>query len=152
DYPGPTSATIAEAAAELLEELGAADGWSERYEYLIELGRRAAPLPDAFRTEANRVRGCLSTVYLAARVRPGTRDVVEFLADSDGELVRGLLAVLQRLFSGRRAADVLAFDLPRFLAQAGLVANLTAGRRNGLAEVIKRLRGFAASVASTRPD
>lgn len=151
-YPGPTAGTIDEAAAALLEDLGGLDDWSERYEYLIGLGRKIAPLPATLRTEANRVRGCQSTVYLAARVRPGTHDVVEFLADSDAELVRGLLALLQRLFSGRSAGDLLAFDLPRFLAQAGLVSNLTAGRRNGLAEMIKRLRGFAASVASGGVD
>ena len=73
-----------------------------------------------------------------ARIRPGTRDIVEFLADSDSEVVRGLLALLQLLFSGRRAGDLLAFDLPHFLARAGLDANLTTGRRNGLAAMIKR--------------
>jgi cysteine desulfurase/selenocysteine lyase len=151
-YPGPTARTIDEAAASILEDLDGLDDWSERYEYLIGLGRKTVPLPGTLRTEANRVRGCQSTVYLAARVRPGSRDVVEFLADSDGELVRGLLALLQHLFSGRRAGDLLAFDLPRFLAQAGLVSNLTAGRRNGLAEMIKRLRGFAASVGSGGSD
>jgi cysteine desulfurase/selenocysteine lyase len=147
DYPGPSGASVEAAAAGLLDEFDGLGDWAERYEFLIELGRKAPALPDALRTEDNRVRGCQSTVFLAARVRPSTRDVVEFLADSDSELVRGLLAVLQELFSGRPAAEILAFDLPAFLDEAGLASNLTTGRRNGLAEMIKRLRGFAADVA-----
>ncbi len=148
DYPGPTGPTVEAAADKLLDEFDGLYDWAERCEFLIELGRKAPPFPDPFRTEANRVRGCQSVVFLAPRVRPGTLDVVEFLADSNSELVRGLLAVLQELFSGRRAAEILAFDLPAFLEQAGLESNLTTGRRNGLAEMIKRLRGFATEAAS----
>jgi cysteine desulfurase/selenocysteine lyase len=150
DYPGPSTPTIDAAAADLLDEFDGLGDWAERYEFLIELGRKAPALPDSFRTEANRVRGCQSTVFLAPRVRPGTRDTIEFLADSDSELVAGLLAVLHDLFSGRPAAEVLAFDLPGFLEQAGLQSNLTTGRRNGLAEMIKRLNAFATEVSGTR--
>ncbi|SIO65918.1 cysteine desulfurase / selenocysteine lyase [Singulisphaera sp. GP187] len=145
-YPGPTARTIGLAAEAMLDELDSLDGWGEKYEFLIELGRRTSPLPDALRTESNRVRGCLSTVYIASRARPGTRDVLEFLVDSNSEVVRGLLAVLQELFSGHRAGEILAFDLASFLAQGGLESNLTTGRRNGLAETIKRLRALAASL------
>jgi cysteine desulfurase / selenocysteine lyase len=99
------------------------------------------------KTDANRVHGCQSTVFLAARTAPGTRDAVEFVADSDSGLVRGLLAMLQRLFSGQPARDILAFDLPGFLARAGLESNLTMGRRNGLAAMVKRLRIVAAGLA-----
>ena len=151
-YPGPTASTVEAAAAALLDEFDGLDDWAERCEFLIELGRKAASLPATLRTEANRVRGCQSTVYLAARARPGTRDVVEFLADSDSELVRGLLALLQRLFSGQRAGDVLSFDLPRFLARVGLNSNLSTGRRNGLAEMIKRLRMIAATLVAGGPE
>jgi cysteine desulfurase / selenocysteine lyase len=150
--PGPTAATVEAAATALLDEFDELDDWAERCEFLIELGRKAPSLPATLRTEANRVRGCQSTVYLAARARPGTRDVVEFLADSDSALVRGLLALLQRLFSGQRAGDVLEFDLPRFLARVGLASNLSTGRRNGLAEMIKRLRMIAATLVAGRPE
>jgi cysteine desulfurase/selenocysteine lyase len=148
-YPGPTAATVEEAAEALLVELDPLEDWSERYEFLIELGSKAPPLADWLKTEANRVRGCQSTVYLAARAAPGTRDSVEFLADSDSGLVRGLLAMLQQLFSGQRAGDILRFDLPGFLVRAGLESNLTLGRRNGLAEMVKRLRKVAAGLDST---
>lgn len=147
-YPGPTARTIEQAAEAMLDELDSLDGWGERYEFLIELGRRTAPLPETLRTEDNRVRGCQSTVYVAARARPGTKDVIEFLVDSNSEVVRGLLAVLQELFSGHRAGEVLAFDLASFLARGGLESNLTTGRRNGLAETIKRLRALAAAIES----
>ncbi len=147
-YPGPTSRTIGLAAEAMLDELDSLDGWGERYEFLIELGRRTAPLPDSLRIESNRVRGCQSTVYIAARTRPGTRDVLEFLVDSNSEVVRGLLAVLQELFSGHRAGEMLAFDLATFLARGGLESNLTTGRRNGLAETIKRLRFLAESIVA----
>lgn len=145
-YPGPTARTIGLAAEALLDELDGLDGWGERYEFLIELGRRTAPLPEPLRIEANRVRGCQSTVYIAARLRPGTTDVLEFLVDSNSEVVRGLLAVLQELFSGHRAGEILAFDLATFLARGGLESNLTTGRRNGLAETIKRIRALAATL------
>ncbi len=152
EYPGPAAPTVDAAAAALLEELDRLDDWAERYEFLIELGSKAPPLPEPLKTEVNRVQGCQSTVFLAAGATPGTRDVVEFLADSDSGLVRGLLAMLQRLFSGQPARDILAFDLPGFLARAGLDSNLTMGRRNGLAAMVKRLRIVAASLAADGPE
>jgi cysteine desulfurase/selenocysteine lyase len=150
-YPGPAAPTVAAAAAVLLDELDRLDDWAERYEFLIELGSKVPPLPEPLKTEANRVRGCQSTVFLAARAAPGARDVVEFLADSDSGLVRGLLAMLQRLFSGQPARDILGFDLPGFLSRAGLESNLTMGRRNGLAAMVKRLRLVAADLAGDGP-
>jgi cysteine desulfurase/selenocysteine lyase len=78
-----------------------------------------------------------------ARKKPGTADVIEFLADSDADIVRGELAVLQRLYSGQRASDVLAFDMPAFMQRIGIDKNLTQGRRNGLAEMVKRIMRFA---------
>jgi len=148
DYAAAAAPTVDGAAAALLAELNRLDDWAERYEFLIELGSKMFTLPETLKTDANRVRGCQSTVFLSARARPGTRDVVEFLADSDSGLVRGLLAMLQRLYSGQPARDILGFDLPGFLARAGLESNLTLGRRNGLAEMVKRLRIAAAALTS----
>jgi cysteine desulfurase/selenocysteine lyase len=146
DFPGPAAATVDAAAAALLTELDRLDDWAERYEFLIELGASAPPLPEFLKIEANRVHGCQSTVYLATRANPGTNDVLEFLADSDSSLVRGLLAMLQHLFSGQPSQDILRFDLAGFIARAGLESNLTMGRRNGLAEMVKRLRSAAADL------
>jgi len=151
---GP-EATSAEAAAdsplaaaeELAETFEFFDDWAERYQYLIELGQKLAPMPAALKTEANRVRGCQSTAFLHARKRPGTADTVEFLADSDADLVRGLIGLLERLFCGQRAAEVLAFDVEGFFARVGLDQHLTLGRRNGLAAMVQRVRNFAATLA-----
>jgi cysteine desulfurase/selenocysteine lyase len=107
-------------------------------------------LPDAFRTEPNRVRGCQSTVYLWARKKSGTADVIEFLADSDADIVRGLIALLERLFSGQKAADILSFDIEGFFARLGLDQHLTLGRRNGLAAMVQRIRHFAATLTSQK--
>jgi cysteine desulfurase/selenocysteine lyase len=135
------------AAEELAEVFEFLEDWTDRYQHLLELGEKIPPLPAEFRTEANRVRGCQSTVFLSARKRPGTADVVEFLADSDADLVRGLIAVLEQLFSGQRAEEVLAFDVEGFFARLGLDQHLTLGRRNGLAAMVQRIRSFAAGLA-----
>ena len=149
-YPTAGAGNVEAAATALLDEFEELEGWAERYEHLIEMGRKLPVMPSELRTEANRVHGCQSTVFLDARARPGSPDVVEFLAESDAEIVRGLLALLQRLFSGRRAGEILDFDLEGFLAATGLESNLTTGRRNGLAEMIRRLRAFAAVLSHRR--
>jgi cysteine desulfurase/selenocysteine lyase len=82
-------------------------------------------------------------VHLTARQKPGTKDVLEFLADSDADLVRGLIAVLQRVFSGHSAKQILAFDVEAFFKRLGLDQHLTLGRRNGLASMVQRIRALA---------
>jgi cysteine desulfurase/selenocysteine lyase len=149
-YPRASADSPQAAAAELIEEFDLFDDWGERYQYLMDRGEEIPPLPDAFRTESNRVRGCQSTVYLWARKRPGTADAIEFLADSDADLVRGLIAVLQQLFSGQRAEQILSFDIEGFFARLGLDQHLTLGRRNGLAAMVQRIRHFAATLAGRK--
>jgi cysteine desulfurase/selenocysteine lyase len=147
-YPRAAADSPQAAAEELIEEFDPFDDWVERYQYLIERGEDIPPLPNVFRTEANRVLGCQSTVYLWARKRPGTTDVIEFLADSDADLVRGLIALLERLYSGQRAEQILSFDVEGFFARLGLDQHLTLGRRNGLAAMVQRIRQFAATLAA----
>ena len=127
------------------------DDWSDRYEHIIETGKKLPPMPHALETEATRVHGCQSTVYMHSRKKPGTSDILEFLASSDAEIVRGELALLQKVYGGQRAADILAFDVQAFFARLGLDKHLTMGRRNGLAEMVKRLRNFAAELAGKQP-
>jgi cysteine desulfurase/selenocysteine lyase len=140
-----------EAADRLADTFEFLDDWSERYAHIIELGEKIPPMPPALKTEANRVRGCQSTVHISARKKPGTADVLEFVADSDADLVRGLIGVLERVFSGQRAEDILAFDVEGFFARLGLDQHLTMGRRNGLAAMVQRVRALAASLASPQP-
>src|SRR5262249_26524253 len=110
-------------------------------------GSKLPAMPAALKQECNRVQGCQSTVFMHARKKPGSADVIEFLADSDADIVRGELALLQRLYSGQKASEVLAFDVPGFMHRIGLEKNLTQGRRKGWAEMVKREQRFASDVA-----
>jgi cysteine desulfurase/selenocysteine lyase len=147
-YPPAAAPSPAAAAAALIEDFDFLDDWPERYQYIIDLGRKLPPMPAELRTDANQVRGCQSTVFMHARQHPGTRDVVDFLAWSNTEIVCGELALLQRLFAGQKATDILAFGVEDFFDRIGLNHNLTLGRRNGLAEMVKRVRNFAAAQTS----
>lgn len=149
-YAAAAADSPAAAADELAEVFDFLGRWDERYQYLIELGQKIPPLPDQFRTEDRRVRGCQSTVFLDARKRPGTADVVEFLADSDADIVRGLIALLEKVFSGQKAEQVLKFDVEKFFARLGLDHHLSMGRRNGLAAMVQRVRSFAAQLAARK--
>ncbi len=149
-YPRAAAESPQAAADELIEDFELFEDWVERYQYLIDRGEEIPPLPDVFRTETNRVRGCQSTVYLWARKKPGTDDVIEFLADSDADLVRGLIALLERLFSSQKAADILSFDVEGFFARLGLDQHLTLGRRNGLAAMVQRIRHLASTLTGQK--
>ena len=151
NYPAASAPSVEAAAEEFAAEFEGLQDWAERYAYLIDLGRHLPAMPSDLKTEANRVRGCQSTVFLSSRARPGSTDVVEFLADSDSEIVRGLIALLQAIFSGQPSAQILDFDLAGLLARLGLATNLTMSRRNGLSEMVKRLRSFAAGLAASQP-
>jgi cysteine desulfurase / selenocysteine lyase len=150
-YPSATAPTPEAAAAQVLEDFEFLEDWSDRYQYIIELGEKLPAMPALLQTESTRVHGCQSTVFMHSRKRPGTADVLEFLASSDAEIVRGELVLLQKVYSGQRACNVLAFDVHDFFSRLGLDSHLTMGRRNGLAEMVKRIRSFAADVAGRQP-
>ena len=119
--------------------------WEERYRYVIDLGRDLAPLTDAERSEANKVRGCASQVWLVTEPRAG--GMLRFRGDSDAHIVRGLIAILLRLYSGRRAAEISAFDAKAALDKLGLSGALSAQRSNGLASMVARIRRDAELVS-----
>lgn len=135
------------AAEEILEVFDLLEDWGDRYQYLIELGEKLPPMPDELKTECTRVHGCQSVVYLAARQQPGSKDVLEFLADSDAELVRGLIGLLEHLFSGQKASEILAFDVEEFFRRLGLDQHLSMNRRNGLSAMVQRIKQHAAALA-----
>lgn len=120
------------------------DDWEDRYRYLIELGRELAPLPDAERTEANKVRGCASQVWLSTRVAwVDGAPRLHFVGDSDALIVRGLVAVAIALFDGKTAREILATDAEAVFSALDLRAHLTAQRSNGLHALVKRMRADA---------
>ena len=130
--------TIDQELTDLAEEFDLLDDWEERYRYVIELGRELAPLTDAERNEANKVRGCASQVWLVTEPQADGR--VIFRGDSDAHIVRGLIAVLLRLFSGKPPAAILAFDPKHAFERLGLAGHLSAQRSNGLASMAARIR------------
>lgn len=131
---------------ELAGEFDFLDDWEDRYRYVIDLGRDLAPLTDAERNEANKVRGCASQVWLVTE--PQADGSVIFRGDSDAHIVRGLIAVLLRLFSAKRPEDILAFDVKAAFDRLGLSGHLSAQRSNGLASMAARIRRDAEALAS----
>src|SRR3954469_15090656 len=131
--------------AELSAEFEVLGDWEERYRYVIDLGKDLAPLSDAERSDANKVRGCASQVWLVTEHHPdGT---LSFRGDSDAHIVRGLIAIVLRLFSGRKPAEILAFDAPAAFETLGLKGALSQQRSNGLASMVARIRRDAEAAA-----
>ncbi|MDB5451960.1 MAG: SufE protein involved in Fe-S center assembly [Caulobacteraceae bacterium] len=124
--------------AVLAEEFELLGDWEERYRYVIDLGRDLAPLGDAERSDENKVRGCASQVWLVTE--PQGDGGLEFRGDSDAHIVKGLIAILLRLYSGRRPEEILAFDANAAFAKLGLAGALSAQRSNGLAAMVARIR------------
>jgi cysteine desulfuration protein SufE len=122
------------------------EDWEDRYRYVIDLGRGLEPLTDAERCEANKVRGCASQVWLVTE--PGPGGVVRFRGDSDAHIVRGLIAILLKLYSGRRPQEILAFDARAAYERLGLAGALSAQRSNGLFAMVERIRRDAAAAVA----
>ena len=128
------------------------DEWEDRYRYVIELGHGLPPFPEALRTDANKVRGCVSQVWLASAVKrngAGSAPVLEFQGDSDAHIVRGLVAVLFALVQGRTPEEVLRADAKALFAELGLVEHLTPQRSNGFFSMVERIRADARAAAAT---
>jgi cysteine desulfuration protein SufE len=120
------------------------DEWEDRYRYVIELGRGLAPLDDASRTDAHKVRGCASQVWLVCEtvraLAPGGEPRLHFEGDSDAHIVRGLIAILFAIYNDRTPTEILATDARPILDELGLREHLTPQRSNGFASMVERLR------------
>ena len=131
---------------DLKETFGFLDDWEERYAYIIELGKGLPPMDEALKTEATKVRGCTSQVWMIGRERVDAagRVCLDLVADSDAYIVRGLIRILHILYSGRPKAEIAAIDAEAFLHQLGLDQHLSPSRRNGLFSMLERIRALAA--------
>ena len=131
--------------SDITSDFAVLDDWEDRYRYLIELGRELPPLPDELRTDANKVRGCASQVWLATDIRSedGGNPVLHFLADSDAHIVRGLIAVLSAIYNNRPVEEVLTIEADPIFEKLGLKEHLTPQRSNGLASMVARVRADA---------
>jgi cysteine desulfurase/selenocysteine lyase len=147
-YPEPASATPHAAAEELAEVFDFLGDAQARTQYVMELGEKIPSMPEFLKSDQTRVQGCMSTVHLSGRKRPGTKDVLDFVADSDAHIVRGLIAILEKLYSGQKATDILTFDIEGFFRRMGLDQFISSQRRNGLAGMVKKIRSLANEVAS----
>ena len=135
----PVEATAALAQQAIAEEFSFFGDWSERYQYLIDLGRKLPPFPDALRTEEHRIQGCQSQVWIVAR---GDASKLEFQGASDSIIVSGLVYLALRVYSGRGAAEILATE-PTYVEAIGLAKHLSPTRSNGLAAVLKFIQDSA---------
>jgi cysteine desulfuration protein SufE len=130
---------------EIIENFELLDQWDDRYRYVIELGRSLPPLPETAYTEANKVRGCASQVWLLTHVNPdgAAGPSLSFEGDSDAHIVKGLIAILFTLYSGKRAKEILETDALALFDRLGLRENLTPQRSNGLRAMVERIRAEA---------
>jgi cysteine desulfuration protein SufE len=132
---------------EIVSDFAFLDDWDERYKYLIDLGRALPPYPEEKRDEAHKVKGCASQVWLHWARADGRLD---FVGDSDAHIVKGLVALLLALYSGKPAREILALDADAALAPLDLAAHLTPQRSNGLSSMVRRIRSIAAEEALRR--
>lgn len=139
DSPFPIEATAADAQAAIAEEFAFFGDWSERYQYLIDLGRKLPAFPDAWKTEEHRLLGCQSMVWI---VPEGNADALRFHAISDSAIVSGLIYLALRVYSGRSAAEILATE-PTYIQDIGLSRHLSPTRSNGVAAMLAFIRETA---------
>lgn len=142
--PFPIETTAAEAQAAIAEEFALFGDWSERYQYLIDLGRKLPPFPDAWKTEEHRLHGCQSLVWI---VPSGDADALHFAAASDSAIVSGLIHLALRVYSGRSAIEILQTE-PDYIAAIGLGKHLSPTRSNGLAALLAFIRDTAERAAA----
>ena len=140
-FLAPEDPSAADAIAAIADELGVFDDWMERYQYIIELGRKLPLFPEEWANDAHRVPGCQSKVWMHAERRG---DKLYFAGASDAAIVGGLVALLLRVYTGRTPAEILATD-PVFLKDLGLLEALSTNRGNGIASMARKLRERAAA-------
>jgi cysteine desulfuration protein SufE len=129
--------------AELADNFDLFDDWEDRYRYIIDLGKKLPPFPDALKIEANKVRGCMSQVWIVPGHVPDDETRFAFAADSDAHIVKGLVYVLASLYTGAPMAEVAGIDIEAAFARLGLDQHLSPSRRNGLVSMVGRIRAAA---------
>lgn len=131
--------TIQGTEKEIVEEFSLFDSWDDKYEYIIDLGKRLAPLEDQYKKDENRVRGCQSTVWLVADYKNGK---VLFKAESDAVIVKGLISLLIRVLSGHSPDEIINAKLD-FIREIGMTTHLAQTRSNGLLAMVKQMKNYA---------
>jgi cysteine desulfuration protein SufE len=132
---------------DIIENFALLEDWDDRYRYVIELGRSLEPLPESARTETNKVQGCASQVWLCTHIKPNGEagPILTFAGDSDAHIVRGLIAILFAIYSGRPAREIIATDANAVFEQLELREHLTPQRSNGFRAMVERIKMHAGS-------
>ena len=138
---------------EIVENFALLDDWEDRYRYVIELGNSLEPLSEAEHSPQHKVRGCASQVWLISKIDRDAKGLprLYFRGDSDAHIVRGLIAILLAIYSGRRADEIVNFNAESLFTQMGLKDHLTQQRSNGLASMVERIRSDAAVALEAAP-
>ena len=136
-----STSSIQDEVEDLVEEFDLLDDWEQRYKYLIDMGKALQPLDAAEKNDITKVKGCVSQVWLVHEIDDDTHI---FRAESDAHIVKGLAALLVRLYSGRTGEEILSIDAREVLQTIGLAEHLSPQRSNGLASMIKRIQTVAA--------
>jgi cysteine desulfuration protein SufE len=131
----------------IVETFDLLDDWEDRYRYLIDLGRDLPPFPEAERKDERLVPGCMSRVWMISRLASGAPPHLDFLADSDAHLVKGLIAVLLAAYSGKTPEEIAQLDINALFAKLGLSEHLSTNRRNGFFAMVERIKREAAAAA-----
>lgn len=131
--------TIEEIESEIVEEFSLFDNWDDKYEYIIDLGKKLPPLEEQYKQDENKVRGCQSSVWLVADYRDGS---IFYKADSDAVIVKGLISMLIRVLSGQRPDDIVNAKL-HFINEIGMMNHLAQTRSNGLLAMVKQMKNYA---------
>jgi cysteine desulfuration protein SufE len=136
---------------EIIENFALLDEWDDRYRYVIELGRSLAPLDEQDRNNGNKVQGCASQVWLSTAVQRNGQagPLLSFIGDSDAHIVRGLIAILLAIYSGKHARDILATDAVALFERLGLKEHLTPQRSNGFRSMVERIKSDARNALTT---
>jgi cysteine desulfuration protein SufE len=131
--------TIEEIEQEIIEEFSLFDSWDDKYEYIIDLGKKLQPLEDQYKKDENKVRGCQSTVWLVADYKDGK---IYYKAESDAIIVKGLISMLIRVLSGQTPDDIVNAKLD-FIREIGMMSHLAQTRSNGLLAMVKQMKNYA---------
>lgn len=138
--------TIEQTEAEIIDEFSLFDSWDDKYEYIIDLGKKLAPLPDEYKKEENKVKGCQSTVWLVADYRDGK---VYYQAESDAVIVKGLISMLIRVLSGHTPDEILNANMD-FINKIGMTSHLAQTRSNGLLAMVRQMKNYALAFKSLK--
>jgi len=128
---------------QILEDFSYLEEWEDRYRYVIELGKALPDLSDADRTAENKVRGCASQVWLVTEPGDGPDPVLNLRGDSDAHIVRGLVAIVLAIYSGKRASEIASLDALDIFRSIGMIEHLSAQRANGLRSMVNRIQSEA---------